>query len=131
MIAAHRNSDSETPAARWVGKYLALVVFLTALFSTLVSLLIAATLALSNANHTMTEHEKLLKAVKEEETKLRTDMVNADRRLNEGATNLGNAERQQDHTTADLRERIAVLEAQLKLFAQRTVAPAPRDLQQQ
>jgi hypothetical protein len=124
------GAEREPPAARWIGRYLALIIFGTGLVSSLIGLLIAATLALSNANHTMSEHEKLLDGVKEEQTKFRTDMVNADRRLNEGATNLGNSERQQDHTVAELQVRIAVLEAQLKLFADRTIAPAPRGLQQ-
>lgn len=123
------GSERDPPAARWLGKYLALVVFLTGLISILIGLLVGATLALSNANHSIADHDNLLKGVKEEQTKFRTDMVNVDRRLNEGATNLGNSERQQDHTVAELQSRIAVLEAQLKLFAERTVPPAPRGLQ--
>jgi peptidoglycan hydrolase CwlO-like protein len=122
------SSGGDPPAARWLNKYLALTIFVTSVVSTLITGLVIATLTWSNASHTIDEHDKLLSDVKKQQLDTRTDMVNVDRRLNEGATNLNNSERQQDQRSAELAQKIAVLEAQLKLFGDRTVAPPTKGL---
>lgn len=107
-----RQPESEPPAARWIGRYLAVIVAGMTFVSTLIALLIAATLALSNANHTIGDHDKLFKEMKEVQKQLQADVLKGDQRLNDQAV------------------KIAVLEEQIKLFAGRTVLPPSKGSEQ-
>lgn len=120
---------SDPPRAHlfgWFRSNMALIVFVSGLLSGAIGTLITGTLAFSDAKHQVTDQGgRISKLETEMDTVQHTNMVDVDRRFNVEAEQHGEQRRVRDAEIATLNSRMAVLEAQLRFFADRTSLPQP------
>jgi hypothetical protein len=93
----------------------------------MIGLLITATLTFANTNNRMAVIETSLVGLTNDHKISSESMISVDHRLDEGAANLINSQRDELRDYAQLHEQIAVLTMQLKFFAGRSVAPDPKE----
>jgi septal ring factor EnvC (AmiA/AmiB activator) len=104
---------------RWMKLNLAVIAFVSTTLTAIGSALVAGVMRTSEVMHEIDALEDGQRDAKSRLSQLHTDMVDVDRRLNNGASSVTDTQRQCEMRSAALEQRIAVLEAQLQFFAGR------------
>lgn len=118
---------SDTPPRRtvvgWLRINLSFMAIVISLVSMIVGGLVNATLRVSDAGHQLTDVSGTQDRFARDLTGLHANIVDIDRRLNDGTEHVNELRRARDGELAAMAQRIAVLEAQLRFLADRTPPP--------
>lgn len=104
----------------WLRTNLPVAVFLTGIASGILGALLASASFVNGMQHVIIERGLMLGLHTRQLDELHKNMVDVDRRFNADRAYLEELRRTRDGKDAALEQRIAVLEAQLRFFADRT-----------
>jgi hypothetical protein len=108
---------------KWLRANVGLGMAAISLVSAICGGMVSATWHVANAGYQLDDVEKTIAGQRRELDVLHADMVDVDRRLNEGTAHVADLRRERDGEVAALRSRVDVLEAQLRFFADRQSTP--------
>jgi hypothetical protein len=113
------------PLLSWLRTNLPLAVFLCSLLSAALGAMMTTASFVVDMQHVTVERGLMLGTHTRQIDDLHRAMIDVDHRLNDQKSYVEELRRTRDGQDAVLNERIAVLEAQLRFFADRTSIPQP------